>query len=750
MNHLVPRREIPVPFWRLSTEALYKIDGRDYRLMESDIDVHTFQPNVGLGELLHVSHADFYVKFNDGSIAIDNGFYGRRRAVLRNIDRDFNIGDLAPKEQDRVMFTYLLCQSFEMHLGEDERGESDRPINRGKRCLTWLLPKMQKEIVEIHNEGARRGSELRFSGKPPSPRQFSRDWLRYEDTRDPAAFARLYWGSRTRRKVIDPLEYRIRVKLQREFASPKRPSKANLLKRYEGVIKRVNRGLERQKLSVLVPVSRKTFEKGIDALDKFWVSVHRDGEKAALAKHGTGSGGFGLFRPLERVEFDEWKMDLMTLLIELRLWERLSVMQKKLVEVARLWVTVAMDTATRCVLAFKVHARAPCGATAVEALHLALSDKSGMAAYLGAGSSYVYTGRAETVLPDNGASFRSQEFFNAVTDSGGELLLPKAGTPQARAHLERSFRTFSSQSLHWFSGRTFSNVVEKGDADPRTQASLMADSVAKGLFRYLVDEYHHTPHSGLGGETPHDCWMRLTRRYKVQPPPGRDEMRAIFGIKFRRTVTKLGIRFMGFQFNSREIQDLFGEEVTISVDIYDLCCISFWNGKTWMPLLPEHPIPSGMTVYEVEHAMREYEGQFADRSALHWDYVADAAAALRDLGITADKMVNPLSDRTTEAVRLDRLDRERFGFSIRASDRSPIHKPNRILDLTKTKITDSTVYADPPGYVDDPAPTLDWDRYTLKDEEKQISDCDHASEIQAEDNGPVSYDDSTDDEIGFD
>lgn len=256
-------------------------------------------------------------KHGTGEAEIEPRFLSRQRAYLRTLNKDFLVSDLAPKEQERVLFAYLLCQGFDKYLGEKQQGLRSEKINLGKPCLTWLLPKIQEEIVTAHNVGARKGNALRFSGQLPSARQFARDWRKYEACRAPAAFARLYRGSSTRRKNSNPLELRIRHRIQLAYASPKRPTEAAVLKRYQGLIRRLNWGLKASGQMPLKAVSRKTFAKGIKALDSFHVTVMREGEKAALARFGTGSGGFGNFRPLERLEFDEWKIDLQTLLVEL-------------------------------------------------------------------------------------------------------------------------------------------------------------------------------------------------------------------------------------------------------------------------------------------------------------------------------------------------------------------------------------------------------------------------------------------------
>lgn len=748
--HLLSLPAPLVHYWRLDPKAIYHMDGREFRLLESeDVDVHKFQATSKPYDLIFVSRPDFVRKHAGGEVKIDPRFLTRQQAYLRTINRDFMLSDLVHEEQERVLFAFLLCQGFDTLFGESQLGLRAEKVNLGKKCLLWLLPKVQAELIELHNSTARRGDALRFSGKLPSTRQFARDWRKYEACRAPAAFARLYRGSSTRRKNANALELQIRLRIQMAFASPKRSTHAALLKRYQGLIHRINRSLKARVQVQLKAVSRKTFCKGIEELDPFYVTLMREGAKVALARFGSGSGGFGLFRPLERVEFDEWKIDLQTLLVELDVWRRMTPRERTAVERSRLWVTVAMDTATRCVLGFKIHHREPCADTAIETLEMALSDKSAIADYIGAGCSFPYSGQIQTALPDNGAAFRSSRFLVATNDAGVELLLPQAGKPQARAHLERAFRTFSNQVLHWFSGRTFSDILTKGDADPETEATVAADEFAKGFFRYLIDEYHHTPHGGLGGETPHDAWLRMTKKYPVEPPPDAIRMRRIFGLEFKRKVTNLGICFLGFQYNSRDLQGLFGTDVIFRLDRYDLSSIAVWTGKRWLNVDATLEVPKGLTVYELEHARSEFQARFAGRAEMHLDFVADAAAAMREIGLSSDRAagVSVFADRASERDWLNRLDRQRFDGLRIAEWKAPAAERRSLLDLTSASrglSSKTETYDAPPGYRDT-APKGDADRY--EPEDKGFWGMDDSGGDEAAGSVADGFDDA--DDIGF-
>src|SRR3546814_18591172 len=109
-----------------------------------------------------------------------------------------------------------------------------------------------------------------------------------------------------------------------------------------------------------------------------------------------------------------------------------------------------------------------------------------------------------------------------------------------RGRIERVFGTIHTQLLSWFDGRTFENVVARGDYPAEARASLLVEELNRVLIRYVVDYYHNHPHEGLGGETPRRCWDRLVKKYGVKPPPGPDQKRHVFGIQAQGVIGKWG------------------------------------------------------------------------------------------------------------------------------------------------------------------------------------------------------------------
>lgn len=246
------------------------------------------------------------------------------------------------------------------------------------------------------------------------------------------------------------------------------------------------RNLERAALGqpLLVKPSRKSFEKLIKGLDPFFVTARREGEAAAREKFRITVEGIDVERPLERVEMDEWKVDLMTLLVHLKVWERMTVVERKAVLRSRLWATVAIDCATRYILAIKFFATAPNAESAAATLEMAVMDKSRLNFLFGS-DSWIGHGTPEQVVTDGGSAFISFEFRRMLADLGIAHSLPPAGEAKLRPYIESLFKSLSVQLLHWFEGRTFSDYLEKGEYDPQENASIRGCRCCAGRTRRL-------------------------------------------------------------------------------------------------------------------------------------------------------------------------------------------------------------------------------------------------------------------------
>ena len=222
----------------------------------------------------------------------------------------------------------------------------------------------------------------------------------------------------------------------------------------------------------------------------------RYGIETAEAKMAAVAGGAMATRPLERVEIDEWKIDLYTVFEHHGLLEDLTAEEIADLKKRRFWLCAVIDAATRVILGMKIGKRVGVQ-LAVDTVEMAVSPKVAYSRIAPSVSRWLFCGPFEQIVHDQAKWFMSLAFRTPILDLGSEVLAPPAGKPRMRPKIERFFRT-AKEALAFFTGRTFENVIVKGDYDPVGRASLTVPELCEVLVRWTVDQYHNSSHRGLG------------------------------------------------------------------------------------------------------------------------------------------------------------------------------------------------------------------------------------------------------------
>jgi len=158
------------------------------------------------------------------------------------------------------------------------------------------------------------------------------------------------------------------------FADERRPSKAHIRRLTKVAFRRLNAVRDRKGLPMLPVPGRRAIDKAVRTLDPFFVECARLGLETARRKRAPVLGGLDIVRPLQRVEMDEWQVDLMTFAVEIGIWEALTPAEREMIKPERRWLSLAIDTATRCILAMRL-VETPSAASGLATLDMAVRDK---------------------------------------------------------------------------------------------------------------------------------------------------------------------------------------------------------------------------------------------------------------------------------------------------------------------------------------------------------------------------------------
>ena len=522
-----------------------------------------------------------------------------------------------------------------------------------------IIPLIQAEIKDGHLAGAtQRAGQAIITKTPPSVRSLRR-WISALESFGPLGLRKAYRHCGKSTPTFDPEIEVLMAQFARLYAAENRPTKKKLYGDLRDAVNKLNETRLRAGLKAASVPCDKSFHRRIAALPAFDVHAGRYGVEAARRKFWINNGGLSIERPGERVELDEWNISLQTLTINSGVWETLSPEQKLNVPRNRWWLSVAMDVASRCILGMQL-SPTPTAALAVKTLKMAVSDKGHFADAVGALKPWDMHCSIETIAADMGSAYISDEFRLAVLSIGANLENPPGGLPQMRAHIERLFSTIHTQFISRFTGRTFENPVALGDYPAEKRASITTEELAGALVRYVVDAYHNSPHVGLGGETPGNCWRRLTKSYGTLPVPDKDTRRNVFGLRLTRTLDPSGVRFFNLHYQSPDLQkhrrNVGDCQVEIIVDEDDLGCISIKIGDGYLTVPCMRSGFHGVCIEVWRATCRDLGRRYGREAIIDEPIVRETLAGIQEM-IDAGIKRADIGSTTLTAEELDRTER---------------------------------------------------------------------------------------------
>jgi putative transposase len=668
------------PQYRFGLHDRITIRDIAYRYDGTDVNGHVFRRDGDQHVAEWFSHEDIHQLLLSDALRVDRDWFLATKAKQRGRTGTIKLTDLPAKERDKVLWRQEFCDRFLRMEGQD------RTVSRSDGSMRAAIAQISGDIAKIETarqtQSGRCGTIVSML-KPPRPTTL-RDWLkRYEGAAfNPMVLCDRYGksGNRTPRHSPDSLTFA--ETMAKRYANSNKPTKVMIYGEYQDELKKANQGRCAEGKKALEEISRRAFERLIDAvLLDYQAYAAREGVEAALKKFAIVRGGGMFTRPLERIEMDEWRVSLHTLVRTAGLWDTLSTKVQEAVDRSRVWLSAVIDTATECVLALRFLDSAPCSDSAIAAIEMAVSDKSRIAELIGTETPWDQHGLFETVAMDAGPAFIATATQAVIRDLGAEPFYPPAGLPYLRPRIERLFGTFQRHVIRYFPGQTFENVIAKGGYDSEGNACIDIEELNRVFVRYVVDAYHNTPHLGLAGETPRNAWLRLTAKWGVLPPPDVTTHRHIFGLHCERRIGNRGIRVLGLDYQSGELQrfrhSIGQKPAMVRINRFNLGAISVWTKDGWLTVPPADDTLQldGVTCWEWVAAAENLRRRNADMARLSEDTVAAALASIRQ---TAEMAVAraELGSPVITGVALDKLDQDLFRtFGFAAHGPTPVEDP---------------------------------------------------------------------------
>ncbi|SMQ85903.1 Integrase core domain-containing protein [Devosia lucknowensis] len=494
---------------------------------------------------------------------VEPKYFAKALDELRARNDSSDLLALSEDDARSVLWKLEWCRCF--HEARTSPSSGFRPNITPKDLKTFI----DTFKAEINRWYLRRFSEPRPAGRPvvvgyddngedvkerkpfdhPSPSTL-RNWLRlYERAGDRmAAFAPRYYRCGNR-KQLDTEYSRIIDKCVLHYADRSQPTRRDILDLVEIEIHK----LRKRRKEPLKLVSQSTVDRRIAKLEPFYVEMGRYGKDRTMRKYLMVGRGVEVDLPFERVEMDDWEVDLQTLAVDAGTWENMNEQQRAAVKRVRCIVTAAIDVKTRCIVGINVSETAPSTPAAKAALRTITQDKTALAKYAGAQDPWEMHGRPDGLFTDGGSVFMG-EFRDAAMHCGIEFTRPDPD-PRQRGHIEAFFR-YLRRVCRFFTGQTFSNSVAKADYTAEEYASLTVEEFRKAVIKFIVDVYHNKPHRGLRRLTPRAAWERDTAEYS---PAQVTDAQRLYAFGFRHpdvSLDKQGVLYLDISYRSDPLSEL--------------------------------------------------------------------------------------------------------------------------------------------------------------------------------------------------
>lgn len=613
-----------------------------------------------------LSHTEVLELIKANTFTVEYGYFSDRAAARRALGGRTLITRLSEKTRLVVYRKEIWCSAF---LLLEAEGKVNRSARRWKEFLPLLVEQVRETLLSQKSVLQDACSQF-FEIRRPPCRTSLMSWIRkFEGTKDPAVFIKRSSFNGPNACRIDSEREAI---IQRNLAGYEHPNRISAKQLHHDVnseIRRRNELIQNSRGVKTRSVSLSTVRRRLRELDAFETTAARKGLAFAKNKFGPHSGGLQVSAPLERVEMDEWKIDLMAILGAGEI--DVTGPQFRELEIGRYWVCAAMDVATRSLLGIKLSLE-PSVADAKEVLWMAMQDKTKLGKQLGCETAWIQHGHVNHVAVDNGASFVSSDFKAAVSDLNIDYSVLPAGVPHLRARVERLFGTLATMLMPLLTGRTFANSQERGDYPSHTYAVHTAKSIIEFLIRFSVDVYHNRPHLGLMSASPNSAWTKLIQQYGWPPPQSPHTLRHILGIPLMRETGRHGVLVNGVNYHSMRLIEHFqkvgGQKVEIRIDPENVGHISVWldTGEEagWSTLTASVAGLEGVSHAEWERTIFEIRKDNRDALSLTQGVIDRAIERIKkiDEEQRARRQIGPIA-HTREQI--ERAQRETFwGLSL--------------------------------------------------------------------------------------
>jgi putative transposase len=265
------------------------------------------------------------------------------------------------------------------------------------------------------------------------------------------------------------------------YSVPEKPSIQSAYDIYTHFVKKENESIIENHLKT---ISYKAFYNRVKKHSKYLAIKSRDGLYSANNEFRTIGSYKQPQRVMERVEIDHTPLDLILLDDE------------SLVPIGRPNLTLLIDVYSHCIVGFNLNFFQPGYESVRNALLNCISPKDyTRIKYPMIEHDWPCHGKPETLVVDNGVEFWSTSLEQSCLELGINIQYNPVRKPWLKPMIERVFGTINRKLLDNIPGKTFSNIIKKGDYDPQKNAFIRFSTFLEIFHHWIIDIYHYEPDS---------------------------------------------------------------------------------------------------------------------------------------------------------------------------------------------------------------------------------------------------------------
>ena len=334
----------------------------------------------------------------------------------------------------------------------------------------------------------------------------------------------------------------------------------------------------------------------VSQLDEYKVDKARKGERYANEKYKTLQKGPEPKRPLERVECDDTKTDLLVIDPETSL------------ALGRPWLMVLICVFTKMILGYYLSFYPPSHVTVMMAMKHAIRPKRYVKEkYPDINNTWDTYGLIEVLVVDNAKHWYGKGLEDAFHQTGTDIQYAPIRIPWYKGAIERLLKTIHDCLIHRQPGTTFSNIFDKGDYDSEKHAVIYLDLLDEILHKWIIDIYSQDIHTGIN-DIPAERWKNSIVDSPPALPSPHTNLDIIFGKVEYRTISGTVINFKNLQYSHSDLVKISAnlktdERVKIKYDPTNLGMIyvydAFWSCFIPVPAVDQE-YAQGLTEWQHE------------------------------------------------------------------------------------------------------------------------------------------------------